>query len=145
MPKVIPPITCVSIVICDDVFHDKVTNKMALWGTFNSISAVSAPVIHPRMNVFLAVTNGRGTKNVSVSIVNAKKNAPIIEIAGPMQFSGPLEVYDLNLSLLGVPFPEFGKYWVEVKDDGRIVGQRPFFVNKIPGAKNKRGKRNASN
>jgi hypothetical protein len=140
MAKNSPSVTCVSIIICDDIFEDKGTNKKALWGTFNYVSSMEVPVTHPRMCLFVTITNGRGVRNIGVSIEKASSSEPIIEINGPMQFSSPLDIVDLSLSLHNLVFPEFGKYWVTVKDEGRILSQRSFTVKKLKKMKKRGGR-----
>src|SRR5688500_10813546 len=112
MPQNRAPITCVSVVVCDDGFRDQGSGKLALWGTFNSVSAPAVPCTHPRLCVFASITNGRGTRDVRISIERATDSEPVIQIAGPMRFTGPLEIVDISIVLNGVVFSEFGKYWV---------------------------------
>jgi hypothetical protein len=140
MPNPVPPITCVSIIICDDIFRDEKSHKIALWGTFNSIFTPSVPFTHPRMSLFLTITNGRGAKDVAVCIENARTGESVFEVRGPMRFTSPLDIVDLNLELHSITFPRFGKYWVAVKEEERVVAQRPFNVVKL----NKRKKKGQS-
>jgi hypothetical protein len=136
MPRNHPLLTCVSITICDDIFQDVTTKKYALWGTFNVIVSNAVPVVHPRISLFVTITNGRGTKNLGISIEKARTGESIVEMSGPMQFKSPLDIVDIPISLANVGFDEFGKYWVCVKDNGRPLAQRPFNVTKMK--KNKR-------
>jgi hypothetical protein len=131
MAKTAPPVTCVSIILCDDIFRDERSHKIALWGTFNQIFVRSVPHAHARMSIFVTITNGRGTRDISVCIENARTDETVFEVRGPMQFASPLQIVDVNLELHAVPFAEFGKYWIALKEGGRVVAQRPFWVTKI--------------
>jgi hypothetical protein len=137
-----PPITCVSVIICDDIFKDQMSGKIAIWGSFNNIVTSKLPATHPRMSIFVTITNGRGQRNLAVCIENARTSESIVEISGPMQFRSPLDIIDLVIGLHRVNFSEYGKYWVAVKEDGRLLAQRPFMVMKKP--KKRKGKNDDS-
>jgi hypothetical protein len=141
MAKNIALIQCVSLVICDDVIRDQVTNKAAIWGSFNEIYTRKLPAVHPRLCVFATLTSGRGTRNVGVAIEKANTGKALIELVGPMQFKSPLDLVDIVVVLQRMPIAEYGKYWVMVKEGGVTIGQRPFFVKKVKPhrAKKKRG------
>jgi hypothetical protein len=130
MAKLPPPITCISIIICDDILRDENSHKVALWGTFNQIFAQKSPFVHPRMSIFLTITNGRGVKDVAVCVENASTGESVFEVRGPMRFNGPLDIVDLNLELRALSFPRFGKYLVCLKEGHVPVAQRPFMVVK---------------
>jgi hypothetical protein len=124
------PITCISVLVCDDAFRDMTTKKVALWGIFNEINTQSVPCV-VRLCIAATLTNGRGKRNVCVSIERASDNEPVVEISGPMEFKSPLDIVDMHIKIIGVKFNRFGKHWVSVKEDERVLSQRPFFVQKL--------------
>jgi hypothetical protein len=137
------PPTCIAVVICDDIFTDKRSNKKAIWGTFNSITADRVPFIHPKLSVLVTLTNGRGTRDIRLAIDHEQSNETMMEIGGPMIFKdGPLQIVELALGFKGVPFTRFGKYWLSVKSGSQIIGQRPFFVRQTA-QEESHGNRNA--
>jgi hypothetical protein len=131
MARTVPPITCVSVIVCDDIFIDGTSHKKAIWGTFDSVFTKVVPAIHPKLSLFVTLTNGRGSRHISVGIERASNSEVIVEVGGPMEFQSPLQIVDVNLSFYRVVFPAFGKYWVTVKEDGRVLAQRPFMVMKV--------------
>ena len=41
----------------------------------------------------------------------------------------PLSIGDVQIVLRGIPFPVAGKYWIELRCNGELIGQRPFYVD----------------
>ena len=46
----------------------------------------------------------------------------------PSRKSDPLALGDVQLVLHDVPLPEAGKYRIELRCDGELISQRPFYV-----------------
>lgn len=121
-------LTCVAMVVCDDVFRDQRTNKLILVGVFNNIDAYKLPTIHPRMSVLFTVTNGRGSYEASLSVEHEASGEKIAEMSGPMSIDSPLAIVDFDICLPRLRFDRDGKYWVVLRIDGEILQQRPFQV-----------------
>lgn len=122
-------LSCISIVICDDIYRDETTKKLIVVGMFNSIIAQSVPCIHERMHVLFSLTNGRGDYDLSLSIEHEKTGAVVSEVKGPFHVDDPLAIGDINMELHRLVFPKEGKYWVTIKTDGEILQQRPFALS----------------
>jgi hypothetical protein len=120
-------------------FRDVKTKKLAIWGVFDAIGTDTVPAVHPSLCVLATLTNGRGVRNVGISIEKASDGVAVIEIGGPMQFQSPLDIVEFGIIFKNLTFLSFGKYWVSVKEDGRIIAQRPFFVRKVKKPKKQRG------
>ena len=43
--------------------------------------------------------------------------------------SNPLAIGDVQTILCDVPLPEPGRYWIELRCNGELIGQRPFYVS----------------
>lgn len=124
-------LTCLSILVCDDVYRDESTKKQIIVGTFNRIAGHEFPIRHPKMTVLLSVTNGRGKYELKVSVVNASTDALLMEVSGPFAMDNPLNIIDINLEIVGIIFPVPGKYWVNVEVDGELIASRPIQVEKV--------------
>ena len=59
-----------AIVICDQIIEDKLTHKKSLIGIFNQIATPTFPCRHPRMAVFVSLTEGRGAYDVRLRMVH---------------------------------------------------------------------------
>ncbi len=121
-------LSCISIIICDEVYRDEVTKKLVIVGTFNRIATQGLPCQHPAMTVLFTLTNGRGKYDLSLSIEHEKTGATIAELRGPVEVTDPLMMSDVSVKLGNVTFPEAGKYWVTLKADEEIIQQRPFAI-----------------
>jgi len=124
-------LTCLSIIVCDEIYRDERTKKQIIVGTFNRIGATEFPVRHPKMSVLVSVTNGRGNYELKVTVVNASTEALLMEVSGPFTMNSPLDIIDINLEIVGIIFPSPGKYWVNVEADGNLIASRPVRVEKV--------------
>lgn len=125
-------LSCISIIVCDDVYRDERTKKMIIVGTFNQISTARLPSVHPSLNVLFSLTNGRGKYDVRVSVEHETTGEVAVEFGGSIEFNDPLAVNDVNIVLGNLMFKHAGKYWITLKSDGEILQMRPFFVNLLP-------------
>jgi len=121
-------LTCISVVVCDEVYRDERTKKLIAVGLFNNIVAGSVPCKHQRITVLFSLTNGRGDYNLRLAIEHEGTGSKVAEITGPFKAKDPLTIADMHVVLDGTVFPEKGKYWVTVSADGEILQQRPFWV-----------------
>lgn len=122
--------SCISVIVCDDVYRDETTKKLVIVGTFNRINLAEFPARYHGFCVLFTITGGKGKYELSLSIDNDAIGSPILEVNGPIEINDPLQIQDINVHLQGIQFPEPGKYWVTIKADGAIINQRPFFVTK---------------
>jgi hypothetical protein len=122
---------CLSMIICDDVYRDERTRKTVLVGAFSTICAASFPCAHPKMVAFFTLTNGRGEYDLSLKVEHEQTGATLLEMKGPLRLSNPLDICDFHVEILGLRFPEPGKYWIFLAVNGEIIKQRPFLVQKV--------------
>ena len=120
--------TCVSIIVCDDVYRDEATKKLVIVGTFNFLHTPGFPCRHPGMTVLFTVTNAVGKYDLSLCVEHEQTGQKVMEISGPFEVGNPLAISDINMRLENLVFNEEGKYWVVLSADGEIIGQRPFVV-----------------
>lgn len=126
-------LTCISIIICDDIYRDERTKKLVIIGTFNNLTTPSFPCAHRRMRVLFTLTNGKGDYDVHLSIEHEESGSKLIDLGGPMRITDPLAISDIDIEIENLVFANPGKYWVVLRADGRIIQQRPFIVTKLPG------------
>lgn len=117
-----------SMVICDTVIDDRATNKKTLVGLFNNIWASSCPCVHPRLNVFITLTDGRGAYQSKLKCVNEETNKEILQLEGPITFLSGEHIIEFNFELINVNFPSFGNYRFEFWCDNDNLINRRFTV-----------------
>ena len=110
MPK--PFIT--SIIICDNIYRDKATNKCVISGTFSHILSVNFPIIRGNMGIYVALTD----------ISEAGKLQVIFRREDSGDFAFPLPPWSIPVmpqehrnrtielcgNISGLPIPEVGEY-----------------------------------
>jgi hypothetical protein len=121
-------LTCISIIICDDIYRDEKTKKLVIIGTFNTLNASAFPCKHPHMRVLFTITNGKGDYDLKLSIEHEKSGQRLVELGGPFHVDDPLAIVDVDAEVAELVFEKPGKYWVALSADGEIIQQRPFVV-----------------
>lgn len=133
--------TPIALVVCDNIYQEP-GGKTALVGLFNSITAHSFPVRHPRLAVFASVTGLRKGSTAKLEIVHAENEKVVVSAHGPFpEGTDPVTVADLNFIFSNVTFPEEGTYYIRFWGNDHLLMLRPFEVNLIK----QRGNRDAEN
>jgi len=125
--KLIP----LAMVICDTVIQDSISKKKSLVGLFSRINAKKAPVQHPRFNVLLVLTEGRGKYDCELKCIHADTHREVVKAKGSIQFRSPNQVVELIFDLSGLTFPQFGHYRLEFLANGSPVISRKVNVLEI--------------
>jgi len=121
----------IAIVVCDQIIEDKLTSKKSLIGIFNQIAAANFPCTHPRVSVFVCLTEGRGDYGARLRIVHEETGTVVADLNGPIQFPDANAVVELNFDLIGLTFPQAGLYSIEFYCDDALVLERRFHVAKL--------------
>lgn len=125
-------LTCISILIADQVYRDEDTKNLVIAGTFNAILAPALPVRKELMTVLISVTNGQGKYKLELSIEHEQTGQTVVELSGPFEIPSPIRITDAIVRLRDIEFRALGKYWVTIKSDNEIIQQRPFWVESMP-------------
>jgi len=131
--KEAPKPECLAMVLCDDVVEDKRSNNKTLFNTFNQITALKFPAIHPKLVVFLSLTNGHGEVPFDLQFVRDKDDRPLCGLKGTVKFGDPLAVADIVLTMRGLPLPDEGHYCFRLLLAGEPVRERRLFVKLLKG------------
>lgn len=123
-PKLIP----LGMIICDTVIQDVKTKKKSLIGIFSQINAAKAPIQHPKLSVFVALTEGNGSYSCELQCIRDDDNKVIMKAHGSIKFHDPQQVLELVFDLNGPVFPIFGHYRFEFFAEGTPVISRKFNV-----------------
>jgi len=124
--------SCLAIVLCDYVIEDKATNNKSLIGLFNRINASNFPCQHPRMVIFISLTDGRGKTDLEVFIEKSEDRREIFKAEGKVDFNDPNHVIDIVFDLRGVAFEEPGSFFVGIRSSsGSLIGERLFHVHHV--------------
>ena len=114
-----------AIIICDEVIDDRLTNKKTLVGTFNNITAPKVPCRHHQLHVFVALTDGHGAYNAKLVCKHRESNTQTFEAGGDIKFEDPNQVIEMNFSLQGLVFMQYGLHDFDIYcNDQHIIGRK---------------------
>ena len=126
----------IALLICDRVITDAVTHEKTLVSTFNQILAKAFPCVHPRVTLFVAVTNGRGSTEAEIRCVNeSDESTAVFGMKGTIPFPDPNHVVEMSFQFNNVTFPKPGLHSVEFLCDGELVLQSRFQVTILKSGK----------
>jgi hypothetical protein len=134
-PASIKP-TVVSILVCDQVIDDKLTNKKSAIGLFNIILVPRAPTTVPHMAVLISLTEITGRTEVELRLILDADNNVLFQTAGMISAPDPLTTVDLLFNVQGLKLPQAGQYAFEVVSGGEILARRRFHVRVPPASAN---------
>ena len=130
-----PPPTLLALLVCDQVIQDAMTKKHSLIGLFSRISAKGFPCTHPQLHVFVSLTDGHGRAQGQLRLVrkDAEPAAPVLQLAGAIEFPNPLAVIELVFNIGNLTLPAPGRYSFDFYCNDVLLGSRPFEVVKAEG------------
>jgi Family of unknown function (DUF6941) len=122
----------VALLICDQIITDRLTGKQSLIGMFSKVHAASLPATHPQLCVFVALTDGHGTVELTLRIVDSNEaRPPIVQGKGSVEFRDPRAIANLALQFHGLTFPEPGEYRVQLYCEGELLREAKLQLVKV--------------
>ncbi|MEW5895194.1 MAG: hypothetical protein AB1650_05510 [Candidatus Omnitrophota bacterium] len=126
-----PGLIPLGMVICDTIIQDVKTKKKSLIGIFSQINAQEAPVQHPKLSVYVILTEGNGRYDCELRCIRDDDNSLIMKANGAIEFKDPQQVLELAFDLNGPVFPSFGHYRFEFLVEGDPTISRKFTVTQV--------------
>ncbi|MBK8913510.1 MAG: hypothetical protein IPM64_02725 [Phycisphaerales bacterium] len=120
--------TLVSLLICDQVIDDKLSNKKSAIGMFNAVLVPQTPTTIQQMAVLASVTELTARVEMEIRLVRDADNSIIFSGRGFVEAPNPLAVVDLLFGLQGIQLPAPGQYAFEILIGGEPLGRRRFQV-----------------
>ena len=123
-----------SFITCDNIHRDPSTGKYTLLGLFGGLQAVQFPLTHPRMLVFITlsdVASGDHSHRLSLSLPGQE---PVWQVEQPFKSAGPLQRIHIIDQLQNVTFERDGDYgfMLEIDDDPLLVTNFPVRSIQLP-------------
>jgi hypothetical protein len=123
------PLKCIGIILCEAAYQIAGRSNLIIVNTFHALSVPGCPCRFPKITVLYTVTDGHGTYDIELAVVHARTGRDVLTAKDQYTVADPLSIGDVQIVLHGVPLPEPGKYWIELRCNGELVGQRPFYVD----------------
>lgn len=117
-----------AMIVCDSVIDDRRTNKKSLIGIFNNITSKSFPCRHNQLNVYLSLTDGRGTVKGILRCVRKDTDNKLMELNGEIPFPDGNATVEFNFEINGIVFPEPGIYSFDFLCNGEPVVTKDITV-----------------
>ena len=122
----------IALVICDSLYQDIPGGKPALVGLFSNITAHRFPATHPRMCVYVAVTDVKPRTAFRLDVVNAETDAMVAKLEGPPPSDlTPLQILEMQFDLRNLLFPSAGVYYIRFWGNNNLILQRPLELIEI--------------
>lgn len=121
-----------SAIICDRAIFDKITGMPSLINIIQNINAPKYPVRYPFLVFFCEMTNGHGSTQIKIRLVDVGENDKVIfEQERGAEFKDVKQVLTLALNLQGIVFPRAGEYRFQVFAGESLLGERRIICRKI--------------
>jgi len=130
--KKLPPPILLSVIICDMVIIDRITDKPSIIGAFEAISAPKYPARHPRLAFFCQLTNGHGKVIITVKLVDVQQEDKILfEGSTEQELKDVRQVANLTFEIGGMVFPHPGEYRFQIYAGTEFLGERRIVCRQI--------------
>ena len=97
-----------------------------------NIDAQRYPARHAQIVFFCELTNGHGTTDVKISLVNTQDEEKVIfEREGNVRFGNVKQIVTLAMNLQGIVFPSPGEYRFQLFASGYLLGERRIACRQI--------------
>lgn len=123
-----PVPSLVSLLICDQIIDDRMTNKKSAIGLFNAILVSRFPATIAQMVVMASLTEIQRRVGTELRLVRDSDNHTMFNAPQVVESPSPLATVDLVFALQGVQVPEPGQYAIELYGEGELLGRRRFMV-----------------
>ncbi|MBI5635191.1 MAG: hypothetical protein HZA15_17125 [Nitrospirae bacterium] len=118
------------IIVCDDVRQEQ-GGKISLMGLFENIYALNFPVLHPRLALISAWTDGRGEFEVVTRLLSPDRKTTLRETVSRITMN---EAHHRHMDVsvhINIEFPSSGTYWIEHYLDRELVSSMPLAVIQV--------------
>jgi hypothetical protein len=122
------PLECIGIILSESAYRVNNGPNLVIANTFHLLLQEKFPCSFPKITAVYTVTGGHGTYDLELAIVSAATGDDVRTSKSRHTSTDPLALTDVLVVMRGVPFPAPGKYWSEVRCNGQLIGQRPFYV-----------------
>lgn len=121
-----------SAITCNRVIFDKVSGMPSVIDIVQMIDAPRYPARHPQIVFFCELTNGHGTTNTQVRLVDAQEEEKtVFERGGTVRFENVKQIVTLAVNLQGIVFPRPGEYRFQLFAGGYLLGERRIICRQV--------------
>lgn len=107
------------LILCESAIIEAETNKLSLIGIFENMRSDDTPTIYPKFTVFTRFEEGSGQHDHKILIRHEDSGDIVVELSGKINFGANGKAQYIG-NFIGIPFPKFGKYKIEIYVDNLL-------------------------
>jgi hypothetical protein len=108
------------------------TGKVHVAGTFNQLSSIRFPMVHPQFYLYLAMTElTEGQRKVGLNLHYLETGQKVLHVEQNIQSRGPLDVIEMNLCFNSIKFAEEGNIECTLSVDDEEAMTRVLKIRKV--------------
>jgi len=121
-----------SAITCNRVIFDKVSGMPSIIDIVQTVDAPKYPVRYAQIVFFCELTNGHGTTEVKIRLLDSQEEEKIIfEREGKVRFGNVKQIVTLAMNLQGIVFPRPGEYRFQLFAGGYLLGERRIACRQV--------------
>jgi hypothetical protein len=118
----------VSLIICDQIIDDRLSNKKSAIGLFNAVLVPRVPAALSQVTVLASLTEIKQQADIELRLMRDSDNLVLFGAGQAVQAASPLATVDIVFALQGIRIEQAGPYAIELRCAGEILGRRRFQV-----------------
>jgi len=120
------------MVVCDACHRDPATGKFFLLGLFSMIGAREFPCRHPRLSVYVSLTDGLGTFPLELKLVHVDaEEKQIFDQEQEISLEDPRMVCEVVFQIDGLVIPGPGEYRLQLFANRDFLLERRIIVYSV--------------
>lgn len=120
-----PPTPSVrAILTCDQIIHEQGSNKKSLIGIFEDVHLVRFPAAHPRIAVYVNLTDAHGKYVMEVRMLSPDRTILATVQTPEVEIDNPLRTCEFALQMQNTPFEKPGKYEFQILANSELLATK---------------------
>jgi hypothetical protein len=121
-----------SFLLADKVFREMETGKVHIAGTFNQLSAMTFPMVHPQFFTYIAISALKpGAHKMGMQLNYLDTGEKLLQVEQEFNSPGPLDVIEMNMCFNQMVFKREGDVELILEINGNIMQTRKLMLKKI--------------
>lgn len=126
------PPTVMAFLLADKVFREMETGKVHIAGTFNQLSTLRFPMMHPQFYIYLCMNDlDAGDHKLKLEFRYLETGLRVMDLEQPVKSRGPLDAIEVNMCFNNIRFEQEGSVEISLEVDGHAVANRSLRIRKI--------------
>ena len=135
-----PPPSVLAMIVCSEDIIDIRTKNRTLVNLFTDLYGPRFPLIHPKMTIYIEMTNGHGVCPIAIQLVEASTDKTLARIDAKLRFPDPLAVAQMALALNNIVFEKPGEYRFQLYGRDDLLMERRIIVRQVKGKRDDKSK-----